>query len=92
MDKYVALVQQKVTQNWAIQDSAPKGSVVMVRVRVAPGGAVLDANIQKTSGNAILDRSAISAVFKASPLPVPTGEAFERFREFELILRRPDSI
>jgi len=92
VDKYVALVQQKVTQNWEVlQGSVAPGIFTRVMVRLAPDGAVLDVVVEQTSGNAILDRSAVAAVYRASPLPVPSGEAFERFRELRLTLR-PDQI
>jgi colicin import membrane protein len=52
----------------------------------------LDVKISRSSGNDALDRSAMAAVFKASPLPVPTDPTLlASFRELNLILR-PDAV
>ncbi|QLH41403.1 MAG: cell envelope integrity protein TolA [Coxiellaceae bacterium] len=46
----------------------------------------------RSSGNSALDNSAVSAVFKTSPLPVPTdAELFDKFRELRLTVR-PENI
>jgi colicin import membrane protein len=68
-----------------------EGLSTELHVRVAPSGTVLDVQIVKKSGNEALDRSAVAAVHRASPLPVPTDPAvFESFREIRLILRPED--
>jgi colicin import membrane protein len=56
----------------------------IVTVRVAPGGQVIAATVTQSSGNPAFDRSAESAVYKATPLPVPADKGlFEaHFREF----------
>jgi colicin import membrane protein len=41
-------------------------------------------SVVRGSGNAAFDQSVIAAVYNASPIPVPSGPAFERFREFDL--------
>ena len=56
----------------------PTGDVVEGSVRVVAG---------KGSGNAAFDASAVSAVYKASPLPVPTGSAFDMLRHFQFRFR-----
>ncbi|HLF67138.1 MAG TPA: cell envelope integrity protein TolA, partial [Gammaproteobacteria bacterium] len=90
VERYTLMVKQKVMQNWLIQRGY-EGLTTQLHVRVAPGGAVLDVQVIKKSGNEALDRSAVSAVYRASPLPVPSDPAvFESFRELRLILRPED--
>ena len=49
---------------------------------------VLNVSVLKSSGNEALDRSAIAAVNKASPLPVPKDSAaFSAFRNFTLTVK-----
>jgi colicin import membrane protein len=54
-----------------------------VEVRLIPGGEIVagSARIIRSSGNGPFDRSVVAAVYKASPLPVPSGRLFEHFRE-----------
>lgn len=92
VDKYKALIQQAISQEWLIPDGADKKSSCQLLIRVAPGGAVLDVQVSKGSGDVALDRSARAAVFKASPLPVPKDhDAFEPFKEFVLTVR-PENV
>jgi colicin import membrane protein len=42
----------------------------------------------RSSGDTLLDRSAQTAIFKASPLPVPSNvETFNLFRDISLTVR-----
>lgn len=86
MDKYRALIRQKVSRNWVRPAGAGSGLKCLVRVRLAPGGDVLSVAIAKGSGNATFDRSVEAAVYKASPLPLPADpDIFEYFREIEFL-------
>lgn len=90
VDRYALMVKQKVQQNWLVQHGFD-GLYTELLVRVSPSGTVLNVQIIRKSGNDALDRSAVSAVNRASPLPVPTDPAvFESFREIQLILRPED--
>lgn len=85
VDKYKALIIQAISQQWIIPDSVQKNLQGQLLVRLAPGGMVLNVQVTQSSGDAVLDRSARTAVFKASPLPVPNDSAlFDRFRELNL--------
>jgi colicin import membrane protein len=85
VNKYKALILQAISQNWLIPTTADKNLHAELLIRVAPGGMVLDVQIVKGSGDESLDRSARAAVFKSSPLPVPTdAAAFDAFRQFVL--------
>ncbi len=91
VDKYKALVLQAISQNWLVPPSVNKNLYAELMIRVAPGGTVLDVQVVKSSGDDGLDHSARSAVFKASPLPVPhDSDAFEPFRQFVLKVRPKD--
>lgn len=91
VNKYKALVLQAISQNWLIPPSVNKNLYAELMIRVAPGGVVLDVQVTKSSGDQSLDNSARSAVFKASPLPVPkNADAFEPFRQFVLKVRPKD--
>lgn len=88
VDKYKALVLQAIGEHWLIPNGVDKKLATELVIYLAPGGAVLDTEIYKSSGNVALDNSARAAVFKASPLPVPTdAEGFKFFRRFVLVFR-----
>ena len=85
-NQYVPLIQQKVQNNWAKPPGWKKGVKCVVNVRLVPNGEVLSARVVQSCGNSIFDRSVVNAVYKASPLPVPTeSDIFEStFRNFDL--------
>lgn len=92
VDKYKALILQAISQNWLIPGGVNKKLSAELMIRLAPGGLVLDAHVTRSSGDVALDRSAVAAVYKASPLPVPTDTSeFEPFRQFVLKVK-PESI
>lgn len=86
--RYKGLIAQKVERNWVRPVTSLQNPSCVVRVRVVPGGEVLEARVVRSSGNPAFDRSVESAVFKASPLPLPADkELFEYFRELEFTFR-----
>lgn len=89
---HIGLIKQKVTQNWIRPVGMQKGMRCTVRVRVTPGGQVIAASVTHSSGSSAFDRSAESAVYKATPLPVPTDKnLFEaHFREFDFVFNPED--
>lgn len=92
IDKYKTLIIQAISQKWIVPDNVTKGLEAKLLVTLAPGGMVVDVKIIKSSGDAVLDRSAQTAVYKASPLPVPADSAlFNKFRVINLIVR-PEGI
>ncbi len=87
-DKYRHLILQSIAQQWIIPPELNKHLETKLAVHLAPGGMVLEVLIVKSSGNPVLDRSAQTAVYKASPLPVPkNGGLFNRFRQINLTVR-----
>lgn len=92
VDKYKALILQTISQHWIIPNNIDKHLTAELLIHVAPGGLVLDVQLIKSSGDVVLDRSARAAVFKASPLPVPTNsEVFEAFKQFVLKVK-PENV
>ncbi len=77
VDKYKALIYNKVKRNWFVPAN-PNGDC-RIEVRLGPGGMVLD--VSDGYGDAVLCRSAVAAVRKAEPLPVPEDpEVFDEMR------------
>jgi len=92
IDRYKAMVRAQIMRYWTVSGGLQTQGATKLFVRVAPTGTVLDVKVVQSSGNEAMDRSAIAAVYKASPLPVPQDpELFRSFRELRLTLR-PDSI
>lgn len=92
VNKYQALIQQAISEHWIIPPQSNKKAYSVLLIRLAPGGMVLDVQVTKSSGDPALDNSARAAVFKASPLPVPSDpQAFEAFRQFNL-KAKPENI
>lgn len=90
--KYKALITSAIGQHWLIPDTSNKNLSATLDITLAPGGVVLDVKLIKTSGDPALDRSAIAAVYKSSPLPVPADATlFDNFRELNLTVR-PENI
>ena len=91
VDKYKAQILQAISRQWILPENLRPGLSSQFRIRLAPNGAVLEVSLIKSSGDPILDRSAQTAIYKASPLPVPEdAETFDIFRDISLTVR-PES-
>jgi len=69
--KYMALIKQKIENNWVPPPSTPDGLKCKVEVRQVVGGTVTSANVQTCNGDEAVRQSIVTAVLKASPLPAP---------------------
>ncbi|KTD50977.1 cell envelope integrity protein TolA [Legionella quateirensis] len=88
VDKYKALIVNAIGRNWILPENADSNLSSQFRIRLAPDGMVLEVTLTRSSGDPLLDRSAQTAIYKASPLPVPTdAETFNLFREISLTVR-----
>lgn len=88
IDKYKALIVQAISQEWIIPESVDRSASCKLLITLAPGGVVLSVQLVQTSNNQNLDRSAQTAIWKASPLPVPPSkELFDDFRAIRLTVR-----
>lgn len=86
IEKYKALIRQRVTRNWSRPVGSAKGLTCVVQVKLVPGGEVVQARVVRSSGDAVFDRSVENAVFKSTPLPLPQDkDLFEYFREIEFL-------
>lgn len=88
VDKYRALILNAISKNWILPEHVDSGLTSQFRIRLAPDGTVMDLSLIRSSGDPLLDRSAQTAIYKASPLPVPTNaETFNLFRDINLTVR-----
>jgi colicin import membrane protein len=88
VDRYKAMILQAISQHWFWPPTTNKNAITQLRIRLGPEGDVLAVTVTKTSGSASLDRSAVAAVYKTTPLPIPSDpSAAERFRQFDLSMR-----
>ena len=91
IDEYGLYIKEKVQRNWIRPSGSNASLSCVVNVRLIPGGEVVDVKIIRSSGNAAFDRSVEAAVFRASPLPVPSDpEVMEKFRSITFEFN-PDS-
>ncbi len=70
VDRYKALIEARVSAAWVAVPGA-KGLHCTVLVHLIAGGQVVGAHILRSSGNPVFDRSVITAIYNATPLPVP---------------------
>lgn len=88
VDRYKALIITAISRQWILPENTQKDLYSQFRIRLAPDGSVLEVTLTRSSGDSVLDRSAQSAIYKASPLPVPTDpEAFNTFRDISLTVK-----
>lgn len=88
VDKYKALIINAISQRWILPENVDNTLSSQFRIRLAPNGAVLEVSLTRSSGDPILDRSAQSAIYKASPLPVPQDSVlFNMFRDISLTVK-----
>jgi colicin import membrane protein len=88
IDKYMDGIRTKVRRFVVIPPSLQGNPQAEVSVTLLPGGEVLDVRISKSSGNAAYDAAIESAIRKAQPYTVPTGDQFQQyFRRFTMVFR-----
>jgi colicin import membrane protein len=88
VDRYKALIINAIRDQWILPENVNPDLSSQFVIRLAPTGAVLDVRLSRSSGDELLDRSAQAAIYKASPLPVPTdANTFNMFREISLTVR-----
>lgn len=65
-----AMLVDAIEKVWS-RPAGLQGLYCTIHVELAPSGQVLSASVTKSSGNSLFDQSAVSAVYTASPLPLP---------------------
>jgi len=83
MQKYLALIQQKVYSNWIVPPSATDTTVCTVDIQQVPGGDVTNVQVLQCNGDDAVRQSVITAVYKSSPLPPPPDPSLFQ-REFKI--------
>jgi len=86
ISRYVGLITQAIQVQWTQLPGVEQQKLATTMIiRLAPDGTVLQVQNVGSSGNPALDRLALTAVYKASPLPVPTDpKLFANFRELKV--------
>jgi len=88
VNKYKAMILDAIGRRWILPENVDSTLSSQFHIRLAPDGAVLEVSLTKSSGDPILDRSAQTAIYKASPLPVPNdSDTFNVFRDITLTVR-----
>ncbi|MBF6650106.1 cell envelope integrity protein TolA, partial [Methylobacter sp. BlB1] len=84
-DQAINAIKTKVNHSWIRSPTAAAGMRCTIQVRLTSGGQVIgEPVVIASSGDEMFDNSAVNAVLKAQPLPVPTDrELFNKeFRSF----------
>ncbi|MEE9452011.1 MAG: cell envelope integrity protein TolA, partial [Gammaproteobacteria bacterium] len=88
INRYKNLITQAISRSWIIPASADEDLSAQFEIRLAENGSVLEVRLLRSSGDPILDRSAETAIYKASPLPVPGDtEVFDQFKVLNLTVQ-----
>lgn len=87
VDQYTGLILEAISQNWLVPPGTNPKLSCQLYISLSTGGKVSSVKLIKGSGNALLDQSAVAAVYKASPLPMPAdADAAAQFKQFSLTL------
>jgi len=79
MAQYISQITAKIERNWNRPPGAIAGLQCEVRVTQGPGGIVITVKVERCNGDDAVRQSIEAAVFRASPLPLPSEPAlFER--------------
>jgi colicin import membrane protein len=88
VSKHSALIRTRVERVWSIPPGSPSNLVCILKIELLPSGEVHTVRVAQSSGDAAFDRSALTAVKKAAPFPMPEDpELAARFRSFNFKFR-----
>lgn len=88
VDQYKGLILEAISKQWLVPLGVEPTLSCRLMISLGSHGQVQNVLLLKSSGNALLDQSAIAAVYKASPLPLPSdAEAAALFKQFSLTLK-----
>lgn len=82
-------MMSKVQGYWNRPSATQSGLKCVIQVKLLPSGDVKEAVIASSSGDESFDQSALNAVTKASPLPVPQDRALfdQSFRDLKFLFK-----
>lgn len=66
-DAYLLRLQNKVKNNWIIQQSTKGDKSSVVLFTINPDGAIIDAQLLRSSGDTKFDKSSLLAIYKSVP-------------------------
>ena len=79
MAQYISQITAKIERGWLRPASATAGLQCEVSVTQAAGGVVISVRVGRCNGDEAVRQSIEAAVYRASPLPLPSDPAlFER--------------
>jgi len=82
--KYAALFKSRVVRFWSIPSGSTPDLMCLLKIELQPDGKVQNVSINQSSGDEAFDRSAVAAVKKAAPFPLPDNpEAATKFKSFK---------
>jgi colicin import membrane protein len=85
LQKWEALIQLKVHNNWIKPPNTPDDLKCIVSVTQVPGGTVTNAQMSSCNGDDAVVQSIITAVYRSSPLPAPPDPSlFDEAKTFNL--------
>ena len=88
VDQYKGLILEAISKNWLVPQGTNPSLATQLVITLGAAGKVSNVQVVKGSGNALLDQSAVAAVYKASPLPMPPdADAAAMFKQFSLTLK-----
>ena len=88
VDQYKGLILEAISKTWLVPQGTNPSLATQLVITLGTAGKVANVQVVKSSGNALLDQSAVAAVYKASPLPMPPDEdAAAMFKQFSLTLK-----
>ncbi len=92
LDEYVGKITAKIRRNIVLPPDVADDAKAEFDVTLLPGGEVLDVRLTMKSGSQAYDSAVERAIWKASPLPVPSDpDLFSRkFRNLHLKFRPKD--
>lgn len=90
--KYTALIKNAIAQKWIIPPGVDKSLSCVLLIHLLADGSVVTVEVNKSSGDTALDNSAVLAVKKASPLPMPdNADVLNQFKTLYLTVK-PETV
>jgi TolA protein len=84
VDKFAALFKSRVTESWSIPPGSAPDLRCLLKIELQPDGKVQNVGISQSSGDEAFDHSAVAAVRKAAPFPLPDNpDAAAKFKSFK---------